>query len=202
MTTKFKRVILVCLVLFFSSPLWSAADGTSEPTSENSRETGSVASYKIQPEDVLSVSVWKEESLKLETAVRPDGRFSFPLIGDVQAAGKTAREIQQEIKNRLERYIPDAVVVVSVLKVYGNKVYVIGRVNKPGEIATGRYLDVLQALSIAGGLTPFASENNIKVLRKQDGQETIFPFRYADIRRGHHLEQNIVLESGDVILVP
>jgi polysaccharide biosynthesis/export protein len=94
------------------------------------------------------------------------------------------------------------VVSVAVLKVSANKIYVIGRVNKPGEYVTGRYVDVLQGLTMAGGLTPFAAENDIKVLRKGNGKEVVLPFRYADVKKGVNLGQNILLKAGDVVVVP
>jgi polysaccharide export outer membrane protein len=160
------------------------------------------ADYQVGPEDVLEISVWKEEGLKKEVLVTPDGGISFPLAGNIQAAGKSVEEIQREITRRLSTLITDPVVSVAVLKSMGNKVYVIGRVNKPGAYVVGRYVDVLQALSMAGGLTPFAAENNIKVLRRQGDRRLVFPFRYSDIKKGHNLEQNITLHSGDVVVVP
>jgi polysaccharide biosynthesis/export protein len=158
--------------------------------------------YQIGSEDVLEISVWKEEGLKKEVLVRPDGGISFPLAGDMQAAGKTARQLQQEITQRLEKFMSDPVVTVSILKIVGNKIYVIGRVNKPGEYAPGRYVDVLQALSMAGGLTPFAAENDIKVVRKENGKDLVFPFRYSQVKAGDKLDQNITLKGGDVVVVP
>ena len=91
---------------------------------------------------------------------------------------------------------------VALLKVVGNKIYVIGKVNKPGEFVTGRYVDVLQALSMAGGLTPFAAENRIKILRKEGGQDVVMPFEYSSVKRGEQLKQNIMLKGGDVVVVP
>jgi polysaccharide export outer membrane protein len=158
--------------------------------------------YRIGPEDVLEISVWKEEGLKKEVLVRPDGGISFPLAGDIQAAGKTATEIEQEIAGRIQKFIPDPVVSVAVLKVVGNKVYVIGKVNKPGEFVAGRYVDVLQALSMAGGLTPFAASDDIKVLRKENGKDIVLPFHYSQVQKGEGLEQNITLQAGDVVVVP
>lgn len=158
--------------------------------------------YQIGPEDVLAISVWKEEGLKVEALVRPDGGLSFPLIGDIQAAGKTAVQLREEITRKLEKFIPDPVVSISLLKVAGNKIYVIGKVNRPGEFPAGRYIDVLQALSMAGGLTPFAAENDIKVLRKEGGKDVVFPFRYSDVKNGENLEQNVRLKGGDVVVVP
>ncbi len=112
--------------------------------------------YKISPEDVLQISVWKEDDLKQELTVRPDGGISFPLAGNVQVAGKTPAEVEAEIAKRLQRYIPDAVVTVSVTHVQGLRVYVTGQVRSPGQFTIGRYVDVLQAITLAGGLTPFA----------------------------------------------
>lgn len=158
--------------------------------------------YQIGPEDLLEISVWKEEGLKKEVLVRPDGGLSFPLIGEVQAAGKTAGQLKKEIAQRLEKFIPDPVVSIALLKVIGNKIYVIGKVNKPGEFPAGRYVSVLQALSMAGGLTPFSAENGIKVMRKEGGKDIVFPFRYSDVKNGENLEQNIQLKGGDVVVVP
>jgi polysaccharide biosynthesis/export protein len=160
------------------------------------------AEYLLSPEDILEISVWKEESLTKQVVIRPDGAFSFPLVGDVQATAKTVEKIREEIKERLKKYIPEPVVSVSLLKVTGYKIYVIGRVNKPGEFVTGRFVDVLQALAMAGGLTPFAAENDIRILRRVEGKEYVRNFRYADVRKGLHLEQNILLQSGDTVVVP
>jgi len=158
--------------------------------------------YRAGPEDVLEISVWKEEALKKEVVVRPDGGLSFPLVGEVQAWGKTPEELRQEITEKLKKMINDPVVSVSVLKVAANRIYVIGRVNRPGEFTAGRYIDVLQALTMAGGLTPFASENDIKIVRKEQGKDVVLPFHYAEVREGLNLEQNITLRNGDVVIVP
>lgn len=158
--------------------------------------------YFLSPEDILEISVWKEDSLTKQVVIRPDSAFSFPLVGDVQAGGKTVGDIREEIRERLKKYIPEPVVSVSLLKVTGYKIYVIGQVSKPGEFVTGRFVDVLQALAMAGGLTPFASENGIKILRRIGDKEYVRAFRYADVRKGKSLEQNIMLRSGDTVVVP
>ena len=158
--------------------------------------------YKIQPGDILEVSVWKETDLLRQVLVRPDGGFSFPLVGDAQAAGKSIATLQEEITERLKKYIPEPVVTVSTQQLNGHKVYVIGKVARPGEFVANRYMDVVQALSMAGGMTPFAAANKIKVLRRENGQLNAIPFRYGDIEKGKDLEQNIMLQSGDVVLVP
>lgn len=158
--------------------------------------------YQIGPEDVLEISVWKEEGLRKEVLVRPDGGISFPLVGELSVLGKTPGQLEAEIKEKLDRFIPQPAVSVAVLKVTGNKIYVIGKVQRPGEFVAGRYVDVLQALSMAGGLTPFAAENKIKILRKEEGKDIVLPFEYSKVRNGERLEQNVMLKSGDVVVVP
>jgi len=158
--------------------------------------------YEIGPEDLLEIHVWKEKDLQREVLVRPDGWLTFPLVGNLSAKGKTAQQLQEEIATRLRKYIPDPNVSVSVKKVAGYKIFIIGRVNKPGEFVVGRFIDVIQALTLAGGLTPFADDDNIRILRKEEGKETVIMFDYADVKKGRNLEQNIMLKSGDVIIVP
>jgi len=158
--------------------------------------------YRLGAEDVLLVSVWKDEQLTREVVVRPDGMFSFPLVGDIQAEDRTVEAIRDDLVKRLTKYIPNANVSVAVTKIVSYKVYVVGRVNKPGEYLVGHYTDVLQALSLAGGLTPFAAENDIKVMRRVKGTQQSIPFRYGDLRKGKDLEQNIILQRGDVVMVP
>ena len=180
--------------------------GASAKLEERVDLTGGVVitdpAYVIGPEDALDISVWKDETLKSAALVRPDGGISFPLAGDFIVAGKTALQVRDELVKRLEKFIPEPVVTVSVVRVSSYRIYVIGRVNKPGDIQTGRNIDVLQALSIAGGMTPFASEDDIRIIRKVDGKTMSIPFEYSRIRKGGDLSQNITLKSGDVLLVP
>ena len=198
------RNCLVCLLLCFAVPVVAQQTaGTSPtPTVTGNGSNAATPDYQIGPEDMLEISVWKEEGLKKEVLVRPDGGITFPLAGDMQAAGKTAKQLQQEITQRLDKFISEPVVSVAVLKVVGTRIYVIGRVNKPGEFVAGRYVDVLQGLAMAGGLTPFAAENDIKVLRKENGKDLVFPFRYSEVKKGSNLDQNIILKGGDVVVVP
>ena len=158
--------------------------------------------YQIQPGDLLEISVWKEEAMLRQVLVRPDGGLSYPLVGELQAAGKSVAELQALVTERLTKYIPDPVVTVSTQQLSGNKVYVVGRVQRPGEFVANRYMDVVQALSVAGGMTPYAASNKIKVLRRENGTLRAIPFRYGEIEKGENLEQNIILQSGDVVLVP
>jgi polysaccharide export outer membrane protein len=165
-------------------------------------DTGAVLRYEVQPSDVLQVSVWKEPDLTQQVIVRPDGGFSFPLVGEVNAVGKTVEELRRELVQALTRIIPDVVVTVAVLEIKGNKVYVIGQVNKPGEFIVNPRVDVIQALSLAGGVTAFASPSEIFVLRRDNGQQRRLPFNYDAVLRGRDLEQNVLLRSGDVVVVP
>ena len=160
--------------------------------------------YRIGPEDGLEISVWKDETLKSTVLVRPDGGVSFPLVGELAVAGLTATQVRDEIVRRLVRFVPDAEVTVSVVRVASYRIYVIGRVNRPGDFSLGRTIDVLQALSLAGGMTPFAVDSEIRIIRREGGRQLSIPFDYRLLRKGGGagLAQNIQLRSGDVVLVP
>lgn len=158
--------------------------------------------YKLQPGDLLQVIVWKETDLQSEVLIRPDGGISFALAGDLEAAGHTTDELRAELQTRVRKLIPDAVVTVQVKLASGNRVYVIGKVNHPGDFALIRPIDVLQALSLAGGATPFANTNGIRVLHRDGLHQTATRFRYGDVSRGRHLDQNVLLQSGDTVVVP
>jgi polysaccharide export outer membrane protein len=160
------------------------------------------SSYRVGAEDLLEISVWREDTLKKDVLVMPDGSISYPLIGEVRAAGRTVREIREEITKRLDKYIPDPVVSVTVLKTGSQRVYVLGKVNKPGDFPVGRYVDVLQALSMAGGVTPFADTNNIRIMRRDGDRQVVLPFEYGAVVRGQKLEENVELRAGDVVVVP
>lgn len=182
--------LAAALFVLFLSPLVHAEGTIATPD------------YRISPEDVLEISVWKEPDLQRQVIVRPDGGISFPLAGDVEAAGLTTPELEAAITQRLETYIPDAMVTVSVVELRGLRIYVSGKVRNPSQFTVGRYVDVLQAITLAGGLTPFADEGNIQVIRRTPDGERIFKFDYSKVKRGRNLEQNIMLQSDDVVVVP
>jgi polysaccharide export outer membrane protein len=163
---------------------------------------GSTPDYRVNPGDTLEISVWKEEDLQREVLIRPDGSFSFPLAGDISAKDRTVNEIRDELASRLSRYIPDLVITVTVTGIEGNRIFVIGQVNKPGAYVMNPQLDVVQAMSLAGGTTPFASLKNIRILRRENGVQRSISFDYTDVSEGKSLEQNILLQSGDVVVVP
>jgi polysaccharide export outer membrane protein len=160
------------------------------------------STYYLQPGDVLDISVWKESDLQKEILVRPDGSFTFPLVGEVDARGKSVEEVRATLADRLKRYVPTPVVTVAVKVVGGNRIYVLGRVNHAGEFTFNRAIDVMQAISLAGGTTPFAALNDIVILHRHNGQQQAFKFHYPDVARGRELSQNIELESGDTVVVP
>jgi polysaccharide export outer membrane protein len=186
------RVAWLLLILAFTG---LAGAGAADPASVPE-------GYKLQPGDLLQVVVWKESDLQSEVLIRPDGGISFALAGDMQAAGLTTDQLRAELETRVRKLVPGAVVTVSVKAPNGNRVFVIGKVNRPGDFPLLRPIDVMQAISMAGGVTPFANTNNIRVLHREGQRENSFRFRYDDVAKGRHLEQNILLQSGDTVIVP
>lgn len=161
------------------------------------------AQYKIGPSDVLEVTVYGEESLnRTGLVVRPDGKISFPLVGDVEVGGLTTEQAKEALEQKLREYIPGAVAAVSVVQLGSLQYYVVGKVNKPGMYNVAKPLTVLQALAMAGGLTPFADESKIIILRNFGNETVRLPFNYKKIKRGESVEQNILLQRGDVVVVP
>jgi len=208
------RVSRVCLAWLWSLfAVWSSGVPGAEPDSkaapiavetprqtagENSRDDG----YRLQAGDILDISVWKEQDLQREVLVRPDGSFSFPLAGDIDARGKTVEDVRLILIDHLQKYVPTPAVSVAVKQIGGNRIYVVGKVNKAGDFPLTNPLDVMQAISLAGGPTPYARINNIVILRRHNGRQQLFRFQYSDVARGRTLSQNIQLESGDTVVVP
>jgi polysaccharide export outer membrane protein len=182
----------------FSRALWSGLVGLLLVGSALAQEAG----YTVKPGDTLTISVWKEPDLQGPVLVTPDGAFSFPLVGQVDARGKTVTELQNILAAKLSKFIADPVVTVSVQDIRGNKVYVIGQVNRPGEFIVNPRVDVMQALSMAGGTTPFAALGDIIILRRTGTQQEALRFDYTDLVKGRNLQQNIELRSGDIVVVP
>ena len=159
-------------------------------------------SYQVQPGDVLTVSVWKEMDLTGDLLVRPDFGLSLPLVGDLDARGKTVEQLRVEITERLKKFIPSPVVTVATKALAGNHIYVVGKVQRPGEYPVVRNVDVMQALSLAGGATPFAALNDIIVLRRESAGQMVLHFQYNDVARGRDLGQNVLLQPGYTVVVP
>src|SRR5262245_40804853 len=168
----------------------------------NANAAAAAATYTLQPGDEIEVSVYGEMELQRKMLIRPDGKFSFPLAGEIIAINRSVADVQTELTTKIRPLIPEAVVTVSVTGLEGNRAYVIGQVIKPGTIPLNPRINVLQALSLAGRGTPFAALNDIIILRGTGREQRVLRFAYDDIKRGRNLEQNIQLENGDVVLVP
>lgn len=162
------------------------------------------AQYRINPGDVLTIYVWNEKDLSQELLVHPDGKIGLPLTGQLMAGGLTTDELQNVIAESLSKYLKDKPSVsVSIKQAAGNRIYVLGKVNRPGDYPINRPTDVMQALAMAGGLNAFAAENSINVLqRDKNGQQRAIKFRYSDVKNGDELNSNILLDGGDVVVVP
>jgi polysaccharide export outer membrane protein len=158
--------------------------------------------YIIGPGDQIGVSVWRDENLTRTVVVLSDGKITMPLVGDMVAAGKTVAQLKLEVQKALNPYIGDSTVTVELKQPNSMTVFVIGRVNIPGRQMLTANTSVLQALAMAGGPNPFARKSRIKIYRQQDGITAMLPFDYDEIMEGKHLEKNIELKRGDVIIVP
>jgi polysaccharide biosynthesis/export protein len=170
-----------------------------------SAESVEPVAYAINPGDVLSVYVWNEENVsQKEVLVRPDGRISIPIVGEIVVAGKPIVQVKEELSARLATILLDKpVVTVSLVQLSGNTVFVLGKVARPGQFIILGKLDVTQALALAGGTTTFAKEGDIKILRRdQNGAQKAISFDYGKIESGKNLEENILIKSGDVVMVP
>ncbi len=158
--------------------------------------------YFIGPGDVLEIAVWKDPDLSKKVVVPPDGIVSFPLIDSINVTNLSTAELKKVVTKKLSEFVPDVTVTVMLIEINSLRAYVIGKVNSPGEFEINLETNVMQILAKAGGLTPFASDGNIKILRQKEGQITMIPFDYGEIEKGKNLEQNILLQPGDVVVVP
>jgi polysaccharide biosynthesis/export protein len=158
--------------------------------------------YKIGPQDVVRIDVWKEPEITRTIPVRPDGKISLPLLNDVQAAGLSAHELATTISKGLEKFINNPQVTVTVMEINSRRVYCTGEVTRTGAIPLLPNMTVLQALSSCGGFTQFAKIKSIYVLRQEAGKQVKLPFNYKEVVAGKKPEDNILLQPGDLIVVP
>jgi polysaccharide export outer membrane protein len=170
--------------------------------SDASQEAIDRSGYLIGAEDVLAVNVWKEPEITRTVPVRPDGKISLPLLNDVQAAGLTPMQLSAELTNRLKKYLADPQVTVIVAQINSQRYYIMGEVLRAGAFPLLPDMTILQALSGAGGFTPFAKLKDIYLLRTENGRQEKFPFNYKNVIKGQNTEQNRVLKAGDTIIVP
>jgi len=162
--------------------------------------TSADATYKIGPQDVLRIDVWKEAEISRSVPVRPDGKISLPLLNDVQAAGLTAMELKNVITDGLQKFINSPQVTVTITEINSRRVYVTGEVTKPGAYPLLPNMTALQALTGAGGFTQFSNTKKIYVLRNESGKQVKHPFNYKAVLDGK--QDDIPLQPGDTIVVP
>lgn len=179
----------------------AAAPSQEQPDAATSKPHND--SFIIGNDDMLAISVWKEPDLTKSIPVRSDGKISMPLVGEVQAAGRTPLQLEQDISAKLQSYITAPEVTVIVEQINSKKFNILGEVGKPGSYSLSLAPTVVDAIATAGGLRDFAKRSGIYILRQDaDGKETRIPFNYKDFLKGKHIEQNIKLLSGDTIIVP
>lgn len=204
-------ILLVVISSFLVGQVPSAAQ--SDPASPETAVTGSpTAAGAIRPhdstfiignDDLLSISVWKEPDLSKSIPVRSDGKISLPLVGEVQASGRTPLQLEQDISAKLQSYITAPEVTVIVEQVNSKKFNILGEISKPGSYSLSLAPTIVDAIAAAGGLRDFAKKTGIYVLRENgDGKQTKISFNYKDFLKGKHTEQNIKLEPRDTIIVP
>jgi polysaccharide export outer membrane protein len=206
MKKAMKLAVLVLTGTLASSLLAQADDAAKNDPPKNDNHgamaaPGEGADYIIGSDDTLHISVWKEVDLTETVPVRPDGKISMPLLGDVAAAGMTPKQLQDSITEKLKKYIADPRVTVVVNSMNSRRVFVTGEVVHTGSVVLLPNMTVLQALSSAG-FTQYANLKGIYVLRMENGKQVKYPFNYKDVVKGKHTEQNILLKRGDTVVVP
>jgi len=199
---KSKQLIIAAMVSVFSIGICQSVlsqDMAVQTWSAKSQSTD----YRIGAGDVIEVATWKEPDLsRKEVLVRVDGKISFPLIGDIPAAGMTPAELTETIQKGLTNYVTAPVVTVTVTSPGSQKVYVLGEVMKTGEYPILKSLTVLQAFALAGGFTQWASKDEIILIRKDGAKDRIYKINYKDIVKGRDVENNLALQANDTIVVP
>lgn len=174
-----------------------------QAVSQESAALGPGTDYIIGIEDVMAINVWKDPELSLkDVVVRPDGKISLPLVGDIIADGVSVKQLQDTITNRLKEYITAPVVTVTITRIFSKSVSIVGQVQKPGVYTIGSPMTVIELLARAGGPTIDAKTKKIKIFRKEGGKTITFLFNYNDMVSGKNLDQNIFLKSGDEVVVP
>ncbi len=199
MNSRSLGVLAILLMLLFG-PGPALAQGGQE--GEVNDPIPGPPAYVIQPNDLLEIVVWGEPDISRTVLVRPDGRISLPLVQDLQASELTPVELKEQMENRLKEYVDSPNVTVIIQAIQSYKVYVIGKIQNPGGMLVEKPITVLQALTLAGGFQEYADESNISIVRTSGREHLIFEFNYKDVIKGKTPEENIVLRSGDVVVVP
>ena len=208
---KLKRILNICTIVAGALALFTIGCAHQENVAGSPSVNASdvvilpaakmPVDYRIGPGDILEVGVWKNEDLSRIVVVLPDGTISFPLVGRFVAGGKTVEQLKNEMEKKISRYVPEPEMSIIIQQVNSMVVYVIGKVNRPGHFPLNRNVDVLQALSMAGGLNIFANPKDIKVFRKTPDKTMVISFNYDSLTEDNYLEGNVMLQAGDVIVV-
>ncbi len=202
MLNSMTPVIAALLLFLVAAPPVGAAEQTAADQPPSPPAAVRTVDYVIGPEDILGIVFWREPDMSGDVTVRPDGRITIPVIGEIQASGRRPEQLQEEITEAAGKYISGANVVVIVRTINSRKVFVTGRVTTPGTYPIMGALSVMQGIALAGGLTEFANPKKITILRTENGQSRTMSFNYQDVSRGKNLDQNIQLRPGDTIVVP
>ncbi len=191
-----KKMLMLMPLLLLSWVLSAIAAEPAEPADTHS-------DYKIGPGDVLEITTWKEPDFSREAIiVRLDGKITFPLLDDVQAAGKTPTELKKILETRLEEYVAGPSITVTLRSAGSQKFYILGEVSGTGEYPLVKELTVLQAFALAGGFTEWASKKEIILFRRENGQEKVIRINYKDIVKDKDFSQNVFIKADDTIIVP
>jgi polysaccharide export outer membrane protein len=193
-------LIIACGIGFFNQSM--AADKTEASSTETKKEIIADPSYIIGPMDVLEIQVWKEPDFSRKVLVRPDGKITYPLIGDIHASGMNTMGLKALLTEKLENFLSEPEITVIVLQSRSRNFYIIGKINRPGNHPLNPDMTVLQAISVAGGLGEWADRDSIRIIRRSGGKEEILLFDYDKVVSGENLEQNIMLKPNDTIIVP
>jgi len=193
-------LIMICGIGFFIQSM--AAEKAVASPLETKKATVADSSYIIGPMDILEIEVWREPDFSRQVLVRPDGKITFPLIGDVQASGMNTLGLKAVLTEELIGFVDNPEVTVIVVESRSKNFYIIGKVNRPGTYPLSPGMTVLQALSVAGGFAQWAHKDKIRIIRRSEGREEIFSINYDKVISGKNLEQNILLEPNDTIIVP
>ncbi len=196
---KFLWSLLLFALVLPAAPAQDAAAPAQNPAAPAARPE---PLYVIQPNDLLEIFVWKEPDLTRKVVVRPDGRISFPLVQDLQAAGISPAELKKQVEQKLSQFLnaPEVTIIVEAIQSY--RIYVLGKVQKPGGINVEKAVTVLQALALAGGFQDYAKDTEMSIIRSIGNENVVFDFNYRDVIRNKRSDQNILLRSGDVVVVP
>jgi polysaccharide export outer membrane protein len=202
-----QQIGLGFVLVIFAGSLWAQVPAPPAPAAEPSLARSATkphdASFVIGNDDLLAINVWKEPDISRSIPVRSDGRISLPLVGEVQASGRTPLQLEEDIATRLRNYIAAPEVTVMVQEIHSEKFNILGQVAKPGSYSLEVATTVLDAIAAAGGFRDFANQKGVYILRQNPGGgESRIAFNYKKVIKGKNPQQNIKLEPRDTIVVP